>query len=255
MSELLTHKTLNSSHNIPDTQDVRTGGASALPADRLVLGGIGAALLGLAGVFGWRELHVDPAYLLTLGAGGALVLSTLVKRRPLATAGLLLTVGTGALGGAWYAATRTGALLPGIGLGLVASLLFLVLGYPRARAEKDERTLALGFSALLVTALASTWSLYFRFLTSGVAAESVGRRLVLTLCWVAAGAALVVLGGRRREAAMRYAGYVFVAAATLKTLLYDTTHLGGGLRVLVLLLAGAVLLGCALLSSKKADAK
>lgn len=258
MSELVTNQTPNSTYKT-QTQarlgDAPPAPAAALPSDRIVLGGIGAALLGLAGVFGWRELHLDPAYLLTLGAGGALVLSTLSKRRALSTTGLALTLACGGIGGAWYAATRTGALLPGIGLGLVASLLFLVLGYPRARAAGDERTVALGFSGLVVTALATTWSLYFRFLTSGVAAESVGRRLVLTLCWVAAGAVLVVLSGRRRELAMRYAGYVFVAAATLKTLFYDTTHLGGGLRVLVLLLTGAVLLGSALLSNKQAAAK
>jgi hypothetical protein len=224
------------------------GADKGLPPDRLLLGGAGAALLAVAGVFGWRELHVDVAYLLTAGAGAGLVLSALLKKRALVDAGLLITAGCGALGGLWYAAARNGALLPGMALALLSSLVFLFVGYPRARAQAAARSVALGLGTLVLTVLSASWSLYFHFLTTGVAVDSVARRLVLTLCWALFGVGLVVASGRLREAAMRYAGYVLVLAATLKALIYDTTHLGGGLRVLVLLAAGVVLIGGALIS-------
>lgn len=251
MNELVTDQQQTFNQNHQDLEGTgAAGGLQKIPSDRLILGGAGAALLGLAGVFGWRELHVDPAYLMSVAAGAGLVTSALTRQRRLSQIGLGVSAACGALGGMWYAAARTGALLPGLGLSLASGLLFLALGYRRARSEQDSRTIALGFTTLVVTVLAATWSLYFRFLTSGIASETPGRRMVLTLCWVGAGAALVVTSGRLREAAMRYAGYVFVAAATLKTLLYDTTHLGGGLRVLALLASGAVLLAGALLSQK-----
>lgn len=224
-----------------------------IPPDRLLLGGAGAALLALAGVFGWRELHLEPAFLLSVGSGAGLVLSSVMKRRPLVDGGLLITWGCGALGGLWFAAARTPALLPGLALALLSSLVFLFLGYPRARAQQAVRSVALGFAGLVVTVLSASWSLYFHFLTAGVAADSVARRLVLTVVWALLGVVLVVTSSRLREAAMRYAGYVLVLAATCKALLYDTTHLGGGLRVLVLLAAGAVLIGGALLSKAPAS--
>lgn len=237
----------------PEAPALPAFGDKRIPPDRLLLGGAGAVLLGLAGVFGWRELHVDPAFLLSVGAGAGLILSSVMKRRTLTDAGLLITWGCGALGGLWFAAARTPALLPGMVLALLSSVVFLFIGYPRARAQKAVGSVALGFAGLVVTALSASWSLYFHFLTAGVAADSVVRRLVLTLGWALLGVGLVVVSSRLREVAMRYAGYVLVLAATLKALLYDTTHLGGGLRVLVLLAAGAVLIGGALFTKTPAS--
>lgn len=219
--------------------------------DRLLLGGAGALLLGLAGVFGWRELQVDPAYLLTIVATAGLVASSLDKKKLATRAGLITLLLCAALGGAWYATVRSAALLPGLLVAACGGLLFLGRGYPRARYLRDLPTLSLGFGVLVVTTLVASWAGYFHFLTAGVAADAVARRLVLTLLWVAAGVALVVFGGKQRELAMRNAGYVFVVAAIGKALLYDTTHLGGGLRVLVLLAAGGCLLGGAALSAQR----
>lgn len=238
----------------PDAPAPPAFGDKKIPPDRLLLGGAGAALLAVAGVFGWRELHLQPAFLLSVGAGAGLVMSSVTKRRPVVDAGLLVTLGCGALGGLWFAAERTPALLPGLALALLSSLVFLFFGYPRARLQQAARSVALGFSGLLVTLLSASWSLYFHFLTAGVAADSVARRLVLTVGWALLGVGMVVASSRLREAAMRYTGYMLVLVATLKALLYDTTHLGGGLRVLVLLAAGVVLIGGALLSKAPATA-
>jgi len=67
----------------------------------------------------------------------------------------------------------------------------------------------------------------------------VARRLLLTVVWLAAGLALVV----RRRPALQPGGRVLVAAAYVKALVYDTTHLDGGLRILALLVTGGLLLG------------
>lgn len=220
-------------------------------SDRVLLGGAGLALLALGGIFGWRELQVDPAYLLTIAAAGGVLASGIDKERLATRSGLLALLLCAGVGGAWYAAARSVALLPGLFVALGGGLLFLVRGYPRARQRRDGGTVALGFGALVATALTASWAGYFHFLTAGLAPDEVARRLVLTLLWVVVGVALVVWSGKLRELAMRYAGYVFVAAATAKALLYDTTHLGGGLRVLVLLAAGACLLGGALLATRQ----
>lgn len=224
-------------------------------SDRLLLGGAGAALLGLAAVFGWRELQVDPAYLLTVAAAAGVVVSGVDKNKQATRTGLMVLFLCAALGGAFYAAVRAATLLPGMFVALGGGLLFLARGYGRARRSGDRSTIALGFAALVATALSASWAGYFHFLTAGLAPDEVARRLVLTLLWVVCGVLLVVVSGRVREVAMRYAGYVFVVAATGKALLYDTTHLGGGLRVLVLLAAGACLLGGSLLSSRQSALK
>lgn len=223
-------------------------------SDGLLLGGAGALLLSLAGYYGWRELQVDPAYLVTVAAAAGVVATNLERNRLVTRVGLMTLFLCAALGGAFYAAVRTASLLPGLFVALGGGLLFLGRGYPRAKSRGDQGTIALGFAALVATALSASWAGYFHFLTAGLAPDEVARRLVLTLLWVASGVVLVVVSGRLRELAMRYAGYVFVVAATGKALLYDTTHLGGGLRVLVLLAAGACLLGGALLSSRQSPA-
>lgn len=220
-------------------------------SDRMLLGGAGLALLALGGIFGWRELQVDPAYLLTIAAAGGVLASGIDKERTATRAGLLGLVLCAGLGGAWYAAVRSVALLPGLLVALAGGVLFLLRGYPRARRRGEGSTVALGFAALVTTTLSASWAGYFHFLTAGLAPDEVARRLVLTLLWVVIGVALVVYSGKLRELAMRYAGYVFVVAATAKALLYDTTHLGGGLRVLTLLAAGACLLGGALLATRQ----
>jgi hypothetical protein len=234
----------------PDAEDAEARQPARPMSDQLLLGGAGAALLGIAAVFGWRELRLDPAYLVTLVALGGVMVSGVAKNYRATRTGLLTLLLCALLGGAWYAMQRSAALLPGLFVALGGGLLFLRHGYARARKAGDRVTIGFGFAALVATTLVASWAGYFHFLTAGVAVDAVARRLVLTLLWMAAGVALVVVSGKRRELAMRYSGYVFVAAALGKALLYDTTHLGGGLRVIVLLAAGVCLLGGAVLTNR-----
>jgi hypothetical protein len=200
----------------------------------------GIALLGLAAVFLWNDLALKPELLLTVGAlvaGGALLWAP--KRW--AAAALL---GGAVMGGGWYAATRADALLPGLALVFAASVASVVLAGDDAWARR------LGWAAVTAAGLAASWALYFRFLTVGVAADEVARRLVLTLAWLVAGVVIVV-GTRRprsetqltaRMSPARTSGMTFAGAAFAKALVYDTTHLAGPLRVVVLAAAGALLL-------------
>lgn len=215
--------------------------------DMPLLGAAGVLLLGLAVFFLWQDLHLEPAYLVTLMAALGLAASLAPRRPGVARVGLWLLSLSGVVGGVWYALARSGSLLPGLCIAAVGMVVAAAISYPRVRLG-DRAVAPLVFFGLAVTVLASTWAVYFHLFTLGIAADSVSRRLVLTLVWIGIGVALVVLGGRREEGAMRAAGYLFVAAAVSKAVGYDTTHLHGTLRVLLLGGAGAALLGGAALS-------
>lgn len=243
MRTLAVKEVLTVQDYVNDNASLRPPGAG----DRGLLGAAGALLLALAGFFLWQDLSLEPAWLVTVAAALGLGASLAPRRPGLGRAGVLLLVLSGAGGGLWYALTRGAALLPGLGLAALGTVLAAAVSYPRARL--GERSIApLVHLGMAVTVLAATWAFYFHFFTLGVAAVSVSRRLVLTLLWVALGVALVLLGGRQREGTLRAAGYLFVAAAVSKAVGYDTTHLAGALRVLLLGGAGAALLGGAALS-------
>lgn len=191
----------------------------------------GAALLALAAAFLWIDLELAPELLLGVAAVASTGALLLLPGRW--GAGALLA---GALlGGAWYAATRADAFLPGIALLLFGSIASVTL------AGDDPWARRLAWAAVTAAGLVASWSLYFRFLTIGVAADQVARRLVLTLGWLAAGVTLVLAARRPRHPA-RASGLAFAAAAFGKALLYDTTHLYGPLRVVVLAAAGGLLM-------------
>ncbi|MBN1208059.1 MAG: DUF2339 domain-containing protein [Myxococcaceae bacterium] len=209
----------------------------------------GAGLLGLAGVFLWRDLQVPMEMLLALAAitAAGLAFAAVPRERPLA--GPIAVLACAVLGGAWYAATKSGLLLIGLAVTLVAAAL-VVWRSRRPDAEPDRIQSFLIWYGLTAAAIASSWAFYFHFLTLGFADDDVGRRLVLTLGWLVAGVALVLHGRKRGEAVIRDAGFAFVAMAVGKALLYDTTHLSGTLRVAGLAGAGLLMLGGAWLSTR-----
>lgn len=217
--------------------------------DVRVLAVAGAGLLGLAAVFLWRDLQVPMEMLLALAAVGAmgLALAGVPRERPLA--GPLAVLACGVLGGAWYAATKSGLLLTGLAVTLVAAAL-CVWRSRRQGMEQDRVQSVLIWYGLTAAAIATSWAFYFHFLTLGFAGDDIGRRLVLTLGWLAAGVALVLHGRKRGEGAIRDAGFAFIAIALGKALAYDTTHLSGTLRVAGLAGAGLLMLGGAWLSTR-----
>jgi len=222
--------------------------------DVKVLGGLGGALLALAAVFLWRDLHVPAEALLIVAACVTLALAFLSVPR----GGLLVfpiaVLATSVTGGLWYAATKQPLLLVGLALTLITSLVML----PRTQRNSDttlERVrdvlVWFGFTAATI---AATWAFYFHFLTLGVAEDHIARRLVLTLGWLVIGVVMVFLGRKRSIPVIRDAGFCFVAISVGKTLLYDTANLDGTLRVAGLAAAGVLMLGTAWLSARSTPA-
>ena len=219
--------------------------------DVRVLAVAGAGMMALAGVFLWRDLQVPHELLLAVAAvlASAVALAEVPRHRPLV--GPIALLLTGLMGGLWYAATKSGLLLPGLGLTVLASAVTVARTWRRTEAREDKVQAFLLWYGLTAAVLAASWAFYFHFFTLGFAADDLGRRLVLTLGWLAAGVGLVVYGRRRGESVIRDVGFAFIAVALGKALAYDTTHLSGTLRVACFAGAGALMLGGAWLSSPR----
>ncbi|MHB8875686.1 MAG: DUF2339 domain-containing protein [Myxococcaceae bacterium] len=218
--------------------------------DSGVLMSAGAVLLALAGFFLWRDLAVRPELLVGAGAVLAAGVSLAGVRRRWPLVGPIVLLATGLLGGGWYAATREPVLLGALAVTLAASLA-TALGTQHAMpSEKERYQRVLAWYGLAVAALVTSFAFYFHFLTLGAAQDELGRRAILTLGWLVAGVSFVLWGRKRGENAIRDAGFLFLAAAVGKAVLYDTTHLEGMLRVGLLAVAGAVLLGSGAIATR-----
>jgi hypothetical protein len=220
----------------------------------LALGG--AAFLALAGFFLWRDLEL-PRELVVLAAiliaGAATVLGRPRRWPVLAPAALLAAT---ASAGLWFLGDKRPALLPALATALVAGVAAVIRAEGRAAPADPLRdhgltseplAARLRWYGLGAALLASTSAFYFHFFTSGFAADSVLRRLVPTIFWLATGLALFIAGGRRARhgaqgQAQVHVGLALAAVALTKALAYDTTHLAGGPRVAVLALVGGLLL-------------
>jgi Predicted membrane protein (DUF2339) len=159
-------------------------------------------------------------------------------------------LGTTGLGGLWYAASREPSLLVGLGIAFAAALALALVEprgpTPATPVDRWHRLLAWHGVALsgLVASLAFSFQL---FDASDLSLQGfVARRALLSLAWLLAGLALVLGGRARRATELRDAGFVLVAAAVVKLLVYDSTHLDGPVRVGALAVAGVALVAAAL---------
>jgi len=211
--------------------------------DRVLFAAAAVGLFAMAGVFGWRELGLgwQPVVLAMAVVAGALAV---LGRGLVGGAGSWVLLATTVVGAAGYVATRSDELLAGLVAAAIASGAAATARAQRpdgARGETGERRAL--WASVVVGALAASWALYFRLFTIGFAEETVARRLVLTLGWLAAGVVTVVLArdGAGERRGVREAGYVFVLAAIAKVVAYDTTHLHGALRIAALAGSGTLL--------------
>jgi hypothetical protein len=215
----------------------------------------GAALLMLSGAFLWSEMSVPVE---GLAIAGAAVVAALTLWKGKGAAGLIAPVAVlaaGLGGGLWYAATKSELLLVGLGVGLIAAVLAVWRHQREPITGQDRIQNVLVWYGFTATAISASWAFYFHFLTMDVAADHIGRRLVLTLAWLAVGVVLVFLSRLQGKNALRDSGFAFIAMAIGKALFYDTTHLSGALRVAGLAAAGAMLLAGAWVTSRaKAEA-
>jgi|GEM_PF-1516977 len=214
---------------------------------------VGAGLLTLAAVFLWRDLSLSveyiPAFLAVLFTVAA------VTRKPIEEAGPVGLFGT-ALGAAiWYGLSLQPMLLWGVGLSCLGAMAHVAVNYRRELGAGRRNLAKVSWYTLAVSTLLGSGAFYFRFFTIGMAEASLERRVVLTLAWLLVGVVLVVIGRKRPTEPLRGSGYLFFLVAVMKAFFYDTTHLSGPLRVLVLAGAGAMVLGGAWLLSKSNHAK
>jgi hypothetical protein len=207
--------------------------------DRSVVGlaGGGVLLLLVAGAFLWVDFAVNPEWLLAIAAAAATGIG-LLRRSTYAILGQMALLGCGLIGGVFYGAVRSDVLLAGVVVAALGATAHALSNHFRRDADPFAKQMA-AHTWTLATLLASG-ALYFRFITLGVGSEQLVRRLVLTLTWLAIGLAVVVFRSSRGR---WHAGYLFVAVAVGKALVYDTVHLDGALRIATLGLAGLLLLG------------
>lgn len=205
--------------------------------DVAVLVWAGVALWGIAAFFLWRDLEVPLEAFLGVAAVGAAGLSLARLPERLRWAGPAALLACGLAGSAWFAATTSPVLIAP----LAVTLLATAVGLRRSPAADRVQRLVLWY-ALAVSVLATTGAVYFHVLTVRLMADEVSRRLVLSAVWLGFGLATVVASLRRQESWGRDAGFAALAVAVGKIVLWDTTHLGGPLRIALLLGAGALLL-------------
>lgn len=227
---------------------------NAMRWDVRVLTAGGTALLALACIFLWRELQVRAELLLVVFAVAAAAMVQLGEGPGPRVVGPLALLAVVVGGGLWWLAAKELLLLAGlvVGLAMAAWSVARERQQPEGWPEQVRRVLL--WYGLGTAVLAVTGAFYFHFLTLGLAEEHIGRRLVLTLTWLALGIAGVLLGRRSGERAARDAGFAFVGIALLKVLVYDTTHLSGVLRVGGLMAAGLLMLGGAWLTQRSSHA-
>lgn len=231
---------------------VNEGPALKVPVEKVetqVMGVAGAGLMLLAGFFLWRELAVRAEVLLVLGAALAAVGAVVARKLRVQLIGPVLLLGATGLGALWYGATREPLLLGGLGVAFVAAVVLAVLD---RRAPKVESGVSrwhrmLSWHGVALAGLVTSFSVYFQVFdaTDLSLQDFVARRAILSLGWLLAGVGLVLFGRGQRATEVRDSGFLVLAAAVSKLLIYDTTHLDGLLRVGALAIAGVVLLASA----------
>ena len=192
---------------------------------------------------------------LAVGGTGFLALAAVFLVRDLALPtetllGVAALLGAALAGGGWYAAITSPALLPGLALTAAGAIAALVLQERRAPSPNASAADGLFWYAAGTAFLVASAAFYFHFFTLGAADESVARRLIPTIGWLAIGLGLLI-AARSRTSPPGRVGVAFIVVALAKALVYDSTHLQGPLRVTAFAAVGALLLAGARLVSDR----
>lgn len=220
-----------------------------------VLGAVGALLLALAGFFVWQELHLATEVLMVPIAIAAAAIAWLAARKDFTLVGPLALTAVSVVAGTWYGANKEPLLLIAMSIGAVAAIAVAISTSMRERVEtasaKFHRMAAWG--GVAVAGLITSFAGYFHIFNASESAgmeDFVARRAILSLTWLLSGTALVLFGRARQATEIRDAGFLVLAASVAKLMLYDTTHLDGGIRIGALAVGGAVLVAASFISSR-----
>ena len=211
------------------------------PNESTLLAVGGAGFLMLAGFFLWRDLALPPAAMSIAAAVAASAAAALQwpRRWPALAPAALVVVS--AWGGLWYAALKSPSLLPALAVTAAGSVAALAIRESSRAWPESGWARHLTWYAAGAAFLVATWALYFHLFTIGIASETVVRRSIPTIVWLAVGLALLV-AGRTRSAPPAQVGIALMTVALTKALFYDTTHMYGPSRVVVLGAVGVLLL-------------
>ena len=109
----------------------------------------------------------------------------------------------------------------------------------------------------LLALVGLTWEVsdfYSQKMTSGLWVEIHGLRLArdftYSALWMGYGAALLVLGFRKRSAFLRWQALILIAVTVVKVFTYDVSELEKGYRILSFIILGALLLGISFVYQK-----
>jgi uncharacterized membrane protein len=138
---------------------------------------------------------------------------------------------------AWFTLQKQPTLLPPLLIALVTGGAAVLRSLHDGEDRLADRLVWYAFGAAL---LAVTWGLYFHFFTAGFAADWVARRMIPTVAWLGLGLAFFI-GGRNRRPAAAHVGLGLIAVALGKAAFYDTSHLHGTMRIVVLAAVGLLL--------------
>ncbi len=219
-----------------------------------VLAVTGGGLLVISGFLLWHELAVQAEVLMVVAAGVAAVMALMLSRAKVQLVGPATLLGATAAGALWYGINREPLLLLGLGLIFAASLGAAI--WDRARPEVESSVgrwhRLLSWQGVALAGLGLSFAVYFHIFDGSDLGfhDFLARRSILSLTWLMAGVALVLFGRSRRANEIRDAGFLVLAAAVGKLVLYDTTHLSGWLRIGTLAAAGVALMGASVVARR-----
>ena len=222
-------------------------------SEPMVLGVVGALLLGLAGFFVWQELHVATEVVVVAAAIAAAAIAWFAAKKGYTVVGPLTLGAVTAAAGAWYGATKEPVLLAALGVGFLASLVLAIALRQRQRLDSatDKFHRMVSWLGLGASGLVTSFAVYFQIFNATEIAgleDFVARRAILSLFWLLSGTALVLVGRQRGANEIRDAGFLVLAASVAKLMFYDTTHLDGAIRIAALAVGGLVLVAASFIS-------
>jgi hypothetical protein len=208
-----------------------------------ILGIAGAVLLALASFFVWQELALAGTVLAIAGAACAAGFAWFAHSKEKGGWGPAVLAIAGTTCAAWYAATREPIVLIGLGITFIASVVLTALSQRQFKGEAAKLHRMLSWFTTALGGLATSFATYFFVFdaTESSLHGFIARRSLLTLSWLGAGVAMVVMGKKQSANEVRDSGFLVLGASMAKLLFYDLGHTDGLLRIGALALGGLVL--------------